>query len=111
MPAGVHGSRPKIGAPDAIWHASLRLEDLRNQGTSAAAVTLDQEKFFDRLLLPALEHFAAEAGLDGIFLKPLAHYARIERFLFLDGGPTGHILRGENACGIPQGCPHRAFLC
>ena len=110
MPKGVHGARNGISASDAIFKVSLRLERLKYLNVAAASVTLDQEKFFDRLLLSSLEELAAQANLTGCFMRPLIHYRHVRRHIFLDGGPTGHILHGPGSCGIPQGCPLGPFF-
>ena len=37
-------------------------------------------------------------------------YSGLGRQLWIDGAPTSSILQGEDACGIPQGCPAACFF-
>ena len=66
---------------------------------------MDQKQCFDRLNLSQLEKLATAIGMPGMCIGALALYARLERHLFLDGQPTGHVISGSILRGILQGCP------
>ena len=66
---------------------------------------------FDRLDLSQLEKLATASGMPGMCIGALALYARLERHLFLDGQPTGHVISGTFLRGIPQGCPLSVHWC
>jgi hypothetical protein len=72
-------------------------------------VVLDQEKFYDRLLLSTLGELGRQIGLDEGDLVVLWVYRYLRRQLWLDGAPTRWAIAGGHLCGIPQGCPYGHF--
>lgn len=111
MPPGLFGARRGRSAADAIWDLALQLESSRaNRHNHSVVVVLDEEKFYDRLLLGTLRALGEQLGLDVGDMATLDNYHRLRRHLWLDGGPTIWSLEGTDLCGIPQGCPYWALL-
>ena len=44
-------------------------------------------------------------------MKALEAYARLERYLFIDGQPTSMLIRGGDLRGVPQGCALSVHSC
>ena len=110
MPTGLHGGRPGVSAADAVWKVSMDFNDAKTSSRTRCYLALDQEKFFDRLLLPALHDMAGQLSLPPVITQALSHYARLKRYVFIDGYPTRFVLHGPDPCGLPQGCPLAPFF-
>ena len=111
LPPGVHGARSECSSADAFWKVTIEVDAHRADGTNLALLSLDQKQCFDRLHISMLHELASRAGLPPAAFHALRLYARLDRFLFIDGQPIGHVISGDNLCGIPQGCPLAALFC
>ena len=82
MPSGVYGARQGRGAVDALCHVSTHVEQARLQRkVGTVMIVLDEEKFYDRLLLGTLETLASQIGLDAGDLAVLHCYRHLRRQL------------------------------
>lgn len=111
MPPEIYGARPGTSAADAAWDLQLDVDEHRTQRRQLYVMTMDQKQCFDRLSLASLHQLAVALGFPRQALHALNLYARLQRFLWIDGQPTGHILAGHGLRGIPQGCPLAVHFC
>ncbi len=105
MPPEVADARKGNSACDACWRFALLVDHARCSGVPLHCLAMDQKQCFDRLDLSQLQKLAHAVGVPKMCIGALALYARLERHLFLDGKPTGHVISGELLRGIARGCP------
>ena len=111
MPPEVYGARPNKSAADAAWDLALDVDLHRVDKTELIVATLDQKQCFDRLSIEQLIALARCIGMPSACCHALLLYKRIERHLFIDGQPTGHVIFGNHIRGVPQGCPIAVNFC
>jgi len=111
MPESLTGARRGVSAADAAWKLLASVDQHRVAKTRLHVMAMDQKHCFDRLDVSQLRRLATAVGMPTSCLHALELYCSLERHLFLDGQPTGHILRGNNSRGIPQGCPIAVHFC
>ena len=91
--------------------STAEVEDNRLAGTDLVILSVQQKHCFDRLSVERLCELGLKLGMPSAALKALEAHATAQRFLFIDGQPTGFVIEGSWMRGVLLRCPLSVRWC